>query len=404
MSRTLTATSPAIPEHLGIPALEPVRLSGREGVNSLFAYDLILKTPDALNSSASQAANYNLDDSIGREISCSIQLDGKGEYILGTVEDQQGRKDERGEGFELRTDGHGAIRAKDGLLITTEQRQQARAHIKDMGETSQRLSARREQHESLSNAAQQAQAHGAGDQDEVARALREQNQAIEGRGQGDKPFPELAEPHLVLSSPAGIESSTAGSTHIASDEHTAITSGAHASISAGGSLLASVRQAIRLFAHEAGARLIAYGGDIDIKALKQNIHVVAKMNITHQANRITIAARQEVLINGGGSYMRWSRGGIESGTNGGWVEYAASHSSMGPASLQPAITQFAQTMELLEHPEELHVIDLLSGTSVANRKATLNPGVGEIRIQITSGKITMNALRHRMISPWNKRR
>jgi len=40
-----------------------------------------------------------------------------------------------------------------------------------------------------------------------------------------------------------------------------------------------------------------------------------------------------VLINGGGSYLRLNSGGIESGTNGAWIEYAASHSSIGPDNM-----------------------------------------------------------------------
>src|SRR4051794_18994234 len=40
-SRTLRVQSPAIPFVLGRPALEPVRLSGRECVNALFEYELL---------------------------------------------------------------------------------------------------------------------------------------------------------------------------------------------------------------------------------------------------------------------------------------------------------------------------------------------------------------------------
>jgi type VI secretion system secreted protein VgrG len=85
MGRTLTITSPAIPLHLGQPALEPVRLSGHEGVNSLFRYELLLKTPDALNPFASNAVDFDLDSFIGREISCSIELDGSGSFVPGTI-------------------------------------------------------------------------------------------------------------------------------------------------------------------------------------------------------------------------------------------------------------------------------------------------------------------------------
>jgi type VI secretion system secreted protein VgrG len=77
-ARTLEISSSAVPLVLGRPALEPVRLSGHEGLNSLFAYELLLKTPDALNLGASQAMDFDLDAFIGREITCSVQLDGTG--------------------------------------------------------------------------------------------------------------------------------------------------------------------------------------------------------------------------------------------------------------------------------------------------------------------------------------
>jgi uncharacterized protein involved in type VI secretion and phage assembly len=74
-----------MPQHLGQAALEPVRLAGREGVNSLFTYELLLKTPDSLSLGASSAADFNLDDFIGREISCTIELNGMGAFITGVV-------------------------------------------------------------------------------------------------------------------------------------------------------------------------------------------------------------------------------------------------------------------------------------------------------------------------------
>jgi hypothetical protein len=65
----------------------------------------------------------------------------------------------------------------------------------------------------------------------VAQQLQAQNEAIKGTGAGkgeeETPFPELSEPHLVLASPAGIESTTAGSTHQHSTKHHAITAGGH---------------------------------------------------------------------------------------------------------------------------------------------------------------------------------
>ena len=84
-TRTLEISSPAIPVILGRPALEPVHLSGHEGLNSLFEYGLLLKTPDALNLGASSAMDFDLDSFIGREITCSIQLDGAGQFLPGVA-------------------------------------------------------------------------------------------------------------------------------------------------------------------------------------------------------------------------------------------------------------------------------------------------------------------------------
>jgi type VI secretion system secreted protein VgrG len=82
-ARTLTVASEAIPLFLGRPIMEPVRLSGSEGVNSLFDYELLMKTPDSLNLGASAAADLNIDDFIGKEISCRIQLDGMSSFMPG---------------------------------------------------------------------------------------------------------------------------------------------------------------------------------------------------------------------------------------------------------------------------------------------------------------------------------
>ncbi|WP_240950692.1 DUF2345 domain-containing protein, partial [Collimonas pratensis] len=277
-----------------------------------------------------------LDDTNGK-IQAQLKSDHQHSQLsLGSItriEDNAGRKDARGEGWELRTDGHGVARSAKGMLITTEARNNAASHIKDMGETVSRLTAARDQHESLADAAQQAGAQEKqGQQADVAQILKAQNDAIKGGTSGDGTFPELSEPHLVLASPAGIEATTSGSTHIASGEHMAITTGKSLSIASGDSLFASVAKTFRLMVQKAGMKMVAAAGDIDVKALTDSINLLAKLNITHTANRITITAKEEVLINGGGSYVKFNASGIEHGTNGGYIAHAATHSLPGPRS------------------------------------------------------------------------
>ena len=82
-SSTLRVRSDAIPMSLGAPALEPIRLQGHEGMNSLFEYELLLHTPDSLNLGASEAAGFDLNTFIGKDMACSVDLDGSGEVVSG---------------------------------------------------------------------------------------------------------------------------------------------------------------------------------------------------------------------------------------------------------------------------------------------------------------------------------
>lgn len=270
-----------------------------------------------------------LDDTAGK-IQMQLKSDHQCSQLslghIARIEDTSGRKDERGEGWELRTDGHGVARAAKGMLITTEARQAARGPIKDMRETCQRLTATAGQHQLLGDLAQKNGAQEAGDnQSAVANVLQVQSHEIEGTTSGSGDFPELTQPHLVLASPAGIATTTAQSTHIASDLNTAITTGKSISIAAGHGFFASIRQTFRLFVQQAGMKLIAASGDIDVKALTDSVNLLAKLNITQTANQIVINAKEDIVINGGGSYAKFSSNGIEHGTNGTFVAHAASH-------------------------------------------------------------------------------
>ncbi|MFM9926199.1 type VI secretion system tip protein TssI/VgrG [Variovorax sp. H27-G14] len=346
------------------------------------------------NSAAGRSNHLLMDDTAG-EIQTQLKSDHQHSQLslghIARVEDHAGRKDQRGQGFELRTDGHGALRAKDGLLISTEPRPRAQAHITDMGETVARLTQGHGLHGSLGAAAQEAKAQDAGDQDQVTQALKEQNDAIKGAGKPANPeaghFPELDEPHLVLASPAGIQSTSAQSTHVQAGEHIALTSGKHTSISAGQSLLASAKQAVRLFAYKAGMRFIAFGGDIEIKALKDSISVMAQLNITQTAESISITARKELKLNGGGSYFKLDAGGIEGGTQGLHRVYAATHSMTGPKNAPTAPLsgssslnddKTARSFVLRSHAED--------GRPIAMEPFTLYKDGAEVRKGVTDAQ------------------
>lgn len=295
--------------------------------------------PHAGNAPGGRSNHLILDDTYNK-IQAQLKSDHQHSQLslghITRVEDNSGRKDERGEGWELATNAWGVARAGMGMLLTTEARPNAAGHAKDMGETVGRLNAARERHEQLGDLAQQHLAQQPEvDQGAAGAALAAQNDAIRGSG---KALGELGEPQLVLSSPAGIASSTARSTHVQSDRHTVLTTGEHLSISTGKSLLASLTEKLSVFVYKAGMKLFAAKGKVEIQAQSDNVEIIAEqvLKLISTKQNIEIGANQEILLHAGGSFIRISAKGIEQGTSGKWEAHAATHAATGPQNLDAA--------------------------------------------------------------------
>jgi type VI secretion system secreted protein VgrG len=305
------------------------------------------------NQVAGRSNHIILDDTAGN-IQAQLKSDHEHSQLslghITRIEDNQGRKDFRGEGFELRTDGHGAIRSKDGMLITTEPRAKASSHILDSGETQSRLEQAKQQHQSNSDLAQSHNAHAKdADQSEVDKAIQAQNKDVKGASTEEGKFPEFQAPHLVLASPAGIASTTPKTTHQASGEHHAITSAAHTSVSTGKSFLVAAKEAIRVFAYKAGIRLFAARGKVELEAQSNELKATAlkKITATSTAGSVYLTA-PKIVINGGGSFTIWDKNGITSGTSGAWTEYVGKVDSPPGKSMATVMPKFEKPKNKIE--------------------------------------------------------
>jgi type VI secretion system secreted protein VgrG len=284
-----------------------------------------------------------LDDTPGKQQAQLASDHGKSSLTVGyntRIDGNKGRQDARGEGFELRTDLWGVVRAARGMFITTHARANASGKAKDADETIARLTQARDMHEALTGLAQQ---HGAqkpdADQSEVTRSIKQQAADIRGTPTGGpNDFPELASPIIALSSPAGIGISTAGSTHLQSDHDTAITTGQSVGIAAGKSLYASVLETIALFVRKAGMSLVAAAGKIHIEAQSDGIDILATgdINIASKNGWINLTGLKGIRLNGAGTTLEWSAAGLLGATNGKFLVHAADHATDGPQSTPPA--------------------------------------------------------------------
>ena len=231
------------------------------------------------NDSAGRSNHLLLDDSADA-IQAQIKSDESHSSLslghITRVEDNEGRKDKRGTGLEARTDGHGAIRAAKGLLITTQGRSAAQSHITDLKEAHSELTQAHGQHKSTASQAAEHQAFDKTDDaqtlDEILKSQNEQVKSKELAKANEGQFPELTAPHLVIHSVAGTELTTPQSTHVHSGEHLALTAGQHLSVSVGKRFLTSAMQGIRMFAQSMGIKMFAAKGKVEIQAQSDNMY------------------------------------------------------------------------------------------------------------------------------------
>jgi uncharacterized protein (DUF2345 family) len=165
----------------------------------------------------------------------------------------------------------------------------------------------------------------------------------------------------VLASPAGIAASTPASIHLHSQQHTALTSQGHTSLSIARRWLASAAEGVRAFTHKQGIKLIASEDPIEIQAHQGETVLVAHkdVRITSIDGEIHVTAKKKVVVIGGGSYSEWGPDGITHGTAGTWMEHAAMHSQVGPMSRPvPDITFPRSELSLHSHQDTAYPVSL----------------------------------------------
>ena len=266
----------------------------------------------------SQSNQLVMDDTTGK-LQVQLKSDHQSsELNLGSItriNPVQGRADFRGEGFELRTDGHGVVRADKGLILTSFGKQQAQSYVKDMNEVTPKLTSSFQIHQSFLKLAKLHEVNEDSLHIEVAEQLKQDIDEIKG---GDKPIRqgELSAPHLVLSSPTSITLSADKQVNLMSQKNTTLTAQGDVSIATAKRLLANVAQGMRVLVQNLGIKLFAARGKIEIQAQSDNVEVVAEqvLKLLSAKSKIEMVADKEILITSNGSYIKISKEGIELGS------------------------------------------------------------------------------------------
>ncbi|WP_237932098.1 type VI secretion system Vgr family protein [Buttiauxella sp. S19-1] len=244
-----------------------------------------------------------LDDTRSQEhIKVSTEYGGKSQLNLGHLVDSE--KQKRGEGFELRTDSWGAIRAQKGMFISADGQPKAQGQVLDMQPAVSHLGDAREQMTAISNDAQTATANPADLQAQVT--LLEQK------------LTDLKKSVLLMSAPDGIALTSGEHLQVSASQNLIATAGKNADVSVVKNLFIGVGNALSVFVRKLGIKLIANQGPVQVQAQNDLMALLARkeISIISTEDEIKIIAKKKLTLNGGGSYITLDGNAIESATAG----------------------------------------------------------------------------------------
>jgi len=285
-----------------------------------------------------------MDDATGQNRVQLMSSSANSLLHLGYIIDQNGnsRGSYLGSGFDLRSDAYGAVRASQGLYVTTHPKAPNSQPL-DVKEAQQQLVTGESLVEAMSGVSEQHQAESLKDAQDTMRAFTDATQnnvsgnTSGGRtaGGGTGSANAFKEPVMLFGSPSGIGMSTQQSLHMVANDHVNVASGQSVHVAAGESLIGSIGQKLSLFVQNAGMKLFAGKGKVEIQAQSDNVEVTAQkaVKVVSATDRIEIAADQGILLTSGGAYIRIKDGNVEAHAPGKIDIKGASHTFAGPASM-----------------------------------------------------------------------
>ncbi|CAM3908348.1 DUF2345 domain-containing protein [Klebsiella variicola] len=302
-----------------------------------------------------------LDDERGKEhIKVSTEYGGKSQLNLGHLVDAG--KQQRGEGFELRTDMWGAIRAKKGVFISADAQEKAQGQALMMDEALSQLQEALSLVEALHSAAEVAKS-------ELAD-LQTQKTLL------SETLTELKKSALLFSAPAGIAQVTPKSLQLSSGENLISTSGKNTDFSVFKKFTVAAGEAVSLFAQKLGIKIFASKGKVEIQAQSDEMLLDAckDLRISSSDGKILISAKNEIILTSGGGYIRIGGGTVECAAPDKIIERGAVWQKFSGQSISQAMqewdsTDFAITPEILWKQ---------TGKPAKNQKVRVTRGDGTI--------------------------
>lgn len=237
----------------------------------------------------------------------------------------------RGDGFELRSDHAGALRAAKGLYLTTDRQSAANGTQLERAELTARLERAEAIVKQLSDLSNTHQADDT-NQDDIKALVK----AIADWDNGSNLAPKAnhgGAGTLAATSPAYLTLASDKGTTIATGTNLDLVPTLDCNMSVGRRLAVRAANAISLFSYKIGIKMIAASGDITLQAQKDNISIGAakQVHVYSAGDEIVVESPKAVTIRADGAEIRIGGGSIEMKCTGTLTQKAANFSLLGAA-------------------------------------------------------------------------
>ena len=300
-----------------------------------------LKTVSTIRSREHKGSGHNellIDDTSGELKAQLHSSHGATQLNIGNLTHARtpdGRGEPRGEGFELRSDQAGALRASS-LLFSAYARELARGRQLDVSELLDLLHKFNEDVAALLDTAAQHQAPAA---DHSARSTALDAIRQLGAGANDRPGEAGAKAIIALGAPDGIVAGTPQTMLLAAGENIEVSAQHDMSATASQRIRITAGHGISQFAYDGGIAQIAHRDDIDFQAQHGHLRAQAAENMQLGAKHVVVHGAERLTFTCGGAYLTMSGGNIELGCPGKFT-VKADVDRTGPASLEEALASF----------------------------------------------------------------
>ncbi|HCM9439914.1 TPA: type VI secretion system tip protein VgrG [Enterobacter cloacae subsp. cloacae] len=259
-----------------------------------------------------------LDDERGKEhIKVSTEYGGKSQLNLGHLVDRE--KQQRGEGFELRTDSWGAIRAQKGIFISADGQAKAQGQVLEMDPTVSLLKGALSQ---ITEWGTIAQIHHNFSPD--ADSLRE---FVNGAS-------NLKEAALLMAAPKGVASVTPDTALMHSGKGLYLQSLGEVNIATAQRHSVNASKAISLLSQQEGIRLVSAKGPLEVESHADTLSLTSLKDVTVQSTQghLQLTAKNGITIACGGAYIQLTPQGEIKVHGPGLLSLKGQHNMEGPAS------------------------------------------------------------------------